>query len=141
MPATFESLGIKFLYPDNWTLTERAAEEGISGATFELPTGGFFSIERTTESIPAEQVMDEIESSISAEYGEVEREPAEVSYGFADEQSVDFRFYYLDLIIVSRLMMVRIDPHRFVIQIQAESRDFEANERVFEAIMKQIQPQ
>ena len=46
MPATFESLGLNFLYPDNWVIAPRSAEEGIDGATFELPSGGFFSIER-----------------------------------------------------------------------------------------------
>jgi hypothetical protein len=51
---------------------------------------------------------------------------------------VDFRFYYLDLLITSRLVIVATDEATLVVQMQAESRDFDANEMVFAAILKQI---
>jgi hypothetical protein len=37
-------------------------------------------------------------------------------------------------------MIARINDLKFVIQMQAESRDFDANELVFQAILKQIRP-
>lgn len=145
MPATFESLGIKFLYPDNWTVTDRSPEEGIDGVTFDLPTGGFFSIERARSVASGDELIDEIEAAIAKEYGQVEREPVEdspITETLTDgERLIEFRFYYLDLIIVSRLMIARINDLKFVIQMQAESRDFDANELVFQAILKQIRPE
>ncbi len=138
MPATFESLGLKFLYPDNWTVSDRLADEGIEGVTFDLPTGGFFSIERARGISSNDELIDEVEATIAKEYGEVERENVDGAELLDGERAIDFRFYYLDLIIVSRLMIVRIHDLKFVMQMQAESRDFDANELVFAAILKQI---
>lgn len=136
MPATFESPGIKFLYPDNWTIAERAEDEGGDGGTFELPSGGFFSIERDREGQLIEELIEEITDSLEQDYGEVERD--ESDQGTPDERVVDFRFYYLDLLIISRLVVLRVGDATYVIQMQAESRDFDANEMVFAAILKQI---
>jgi hypothetical protein len=150
MPSTFDSLGLSFLYPDNWVIAERLAEEGIDGATFELPSGGFFSLERidrlgpdrvatAEDGVREETLIASIEKLIVADYGQVEREewPAE-KLGQAD-RIIDLNFYYLDLLIISRLIFIGLADGKFVIQIQAESRSFEENELVFSAIMKQLQ--
>jgi hypothetical protein len=53
--------------------------------------------------------------------------------------AVDYRFYYLDLLIISRLMFSEISGLTYAIQFQSESRDFEKNELVINAILKQIE--
>jgi hypothetical protein len=138
MPATFESSGLKFLYPDNWTLAPRSEDEGDDGGTFELPSGGFFSIERDREGQLFEELLEEIADSLEQDYGEIERDEPELEYILGGERVVDFRFYYLDLLVVSRLAVIRIDEATYVIQMQTESRNFDSNEMVFAAILKQI---
>ncbi len=135
MPATFDSFGLKFLYPDNWTIADRAEIEGNSGVTFELPCGGFFSIEPLRVGQLTDELIGEVADSIAEEYGEVERD--EIA---TDDRgrTVDLRFYYLDLMVVSRLKFIQIGDRDFFVQMQAESRDFDSNEMVFEAILKQI---
>jgi hypothetical protein len=186
MPATFESLGLQFLYPDNWTLAKRSPEDGIEGVTFDLPNGGFFSIERLdrlgpqrltgNEEVGADDdllddyllgdellggsihdVLDEglvsptdphqqqealieaIENLIAQEYGEVERDQWPSDRLASADRIVEFSFYYLDLLIISRLIFIRVGDGNFAIQIQSESRSFEENELVFAAIMQQLQ--
>jgi len=138
MPATFESFGIKFLYPDNWTVAHRDQEEGSDGVTFDLPTGGFFSLEREREGQLVEELIEEIADSIEQQYGDVEREELQLEDAVGNERTVEFRFYYLDLVIVSRLVILNLHDATYVIQMQAESRDFDSNELVFAAILKQI---
>jgi hypothetical protein len=138
MPATFESFGIKFLYPDNWTVADRDQSDGNEGVTLELPSGGFFTIERESVGQLIEELIEEIAESIEQDYGEVEREDVRLDDAPSDERAVDFRFYYLDLLITSRLVIVATDEATLVVQMQAESRDFDANEMVFAAILKQI---
>ena len=135
MPATFESFGLRFLYPDNWTIAERAEDEGSDGVTLELPSGGFFSIEPIREGQLEEELIEEIADSIAEDYGEVEREEVPSEDGW---RTVDFQFYYLDLLVVCRVKIVPIGSVTYVIQMQAESRDFEENAMVFAAILKQI---
>ena len=138
MPATFDSFGLKFLYPDNWSIADRAEDEGTDGVTFELPTGGFLSIEPVRDGQLEEELIEEVAESIEEEYGEVEREEVATD---AAARTVDFEFYYLDLLIVSRMKIVPIGTTTYVIQMQAESRDFDKNALVFEAILKQIREQ
>jgi hypothetical protein len=138
MPASFESFGIKFLYPDNWTVTDREEHADQDGVTLELPSGGFFTLEREHEGQLAEELIEEVADSLQEDYGDVEREEIQLDNASAGEKAVDFRFYYLDLLIISRLVIVHLDNATYVIQMQAESRDFDANERVFAALMNQI---
>ncbi len=138
MPATFDSFGVQFLYPDNWQVAQREEDESNEGVTMELPGGGFFSIERNREGVLDEELIEEVAETLEEEYEEVEREEVELDEAPADERVVDFRFYYLDLLIVSRLILIDIGGDRYLIQFQAESRDFESNEMVLAAILKQI---
>ena len=138
MPATFDDFGIKFLYPDNWSVLGRDESEGQEGVTLELPTGGFFSIERGREGDVPDAILDSLASSFENEYGEVEREELPGDSDAGIERAVEFRFYYLDLLITSRLLFLTRHQIPYVIQMQAESRDFDTNEQVFEAIVQQL---
>mgnify|MGYP001816564471 FL=1 len=138
MPATFSSFGIQFLYPENWIVAEREKDSGTVGVTLELPTGGFFSIERELQGMLDEELIEEVSDTIETEYEEVEREEISLEGAGRDERTVDFRFYYLDLLIISRLVLITIGDFRYLIQFQAESRDFDANELVLAAILQQL---
>ena len=138
MPASFESFGIKFLYPENWTLVERSEDESQEGVTLELPCGGFFTIEREREGQIEEEIIEELSDAFEQEYEEIEREDIELENAGSGEHAVEFRFYYLDLLVISRAVILHTDDSKYLIQMQAESRDFDANEMVFSAILKQI---
>lgn len=138
MPKSLESFSIRFLYPDNWVEAERGESEGLEGVTLELPSGGFFSIERIQEDQPLDELIDQIIASFQADYGEIEREDLVVDRYADVERAVEIRFYYLDLLVLSRLLVLHRGGRSYVVQMQAESRDFDANELVFDAIMKQL---
>ena len=44
MPAHFDSLGISFQYPDNWTLDDSDALLGRKSVTVYSPGGAFWSV-------------------------------------------------------------------------------------------------
>lgn len=138
MPASFDSFGVKFLYPDNWKVIDRADDEGGEGVTLELPSGGFFTIEREHEGQIEEEIIEELADALEQEYEQIEREEIRLDDASPNERAVEFRFYYLDLLVISRAVIMPIDEWVYVIQMQAESRDFDANEMVFSAILKQI---
>lgn len=138
MPATFDSFGIKFLYPDNWSVMDRGEDEGNDGVTFELPSGGFFTIEREHQGELTGELLEGIADSMEEEYGTLEREDFHLDDAPEDERAVEFRFYYLDLLIISRVVVMKVRDATYVVQMQAESRDFDSNEMVFTAILKQL---
>ena len=44
MPAVYDKMGIRFLYPDNWQLDEEEALHGDQSVTVYSPGGAFWSI-------------------------------------------------------------------------------------------------
>jgi len=147
MPKTFEGFGLKLLYPDNWDEMARAEDEGDQGVTFELPSGGFVSLETLPITREDDVILSEIDTMLREQYEDVERENIELPGAFEDERAMDVRFYYLDLVVISRAILLDAPPStrdqmpiagRILVQYQAESRDFEENELVVSAILKQI---
>ena len=138
MPAKFDSFGVTFLYPENWTVLDRAEGEDETGITLELPSGGFFSIERVEPASDPQFLIDEVAKTLQAEYNEIEQESIQLEGAAADESAADVRFYYLDLVVVSRVIVIPDEEGTLLIQFQAELRDFDANEKVLDAILTQI---
>jgi hypothetical protein len=138
MPATFKSFGVRFLYPENWIELPRDGADGQLGVTFELPNGGFFAIECQSIDQLVEEIVEEIADSFERDYGEVEREDVELESLASVARAVEFRFYFLDLLVQSRLIVLEKRGQRLVVQIQAESREFDRNEPVFAAVLMQL---
>ena len=141
MPQTNTDLGIELLHPENWTPAPR--EDATSGGvTFDLPGGGFFSIDPTDgdDEEAIDRLFETTQSVIEADYGSVEREPLAAETARGMYRGEDFQFYFLDLIITSRLMILLGNDRDYAVQIQAEQRDFEKNEEVFQAILAQLLP-
>ena len=44
MPSTYDKLGVRFLYPDNWILDEEDAPNGNPSVTVQSPGGAFWSL-------------------------------------------------------------------------------------------------
>ncbi len=138
MPAQFEAFGRTVLYPENWTRAESGDEEtAAEDVTLEMPSGGFLTIQRAGQHLSDDEVVRQVRTAIADDYNEVDA----VEVDTEDEhitRIVDFQFYYLDLLIVSRLILIRNDSDRLVVQVQSEDRDFERNEPVYRAILKQL---
>jgi hypothetical protein len=137
MPSTFDDFGIHFLYPDNWIIQSRDSDDVSDTVTLELPRGGFFAVTKYRESPPLDVVMEKIVSAMKAEYPELEAEEIG-DVDDDDSEAVEMRFYYLDLLIVARVRVLVVSGVTLAVQIQAESREFDAGEPVFAAMLKSI---
>ena len=105
---------------------------------FEPPAGGFFSVERADTEATDVGLIEQVAAAVAAEYSDIERDVVHLDGALLNEQAIDLSFYYLDLLIVSRIVLMHTGDQRLLIQIQAESRAFDANAPVFDAILKQI---
>jgi hypothetical protein len=135
MPQQFEGLGLSLLYPDSWTLIEEGTEGGTRGVNLESPGGSFLSINVYDMQADPADVIAEATEAMEAEYDEIESEPLQVTVADQQLHGTVQRFYYLDFVIVSKIIAVPHGEQMFLVQIQGEDRDIEQNERVFEAIL------
>ena len=134
MPSTFDDFGVHFLYPDNWQIQARDADDECESVTLEMPNGGFFSVTKYRHSPAIQDVLEGIASAMKSEYPEAEIEETEDD----DADIMEMRFYYLDLLIIARVTAMVLAKQTVVVQIQAESRAFDAGEPVFNAMLKSI---
>ncbi|WP_153557731.1 hypothetical protein [Roseimaritima sediminicola] len=138
MPATFDDYGVRFMYPDNWEVAERTANDESVGVTIESPDGTFFALNRYSDLHSASELLDQVETAMRAEYEELEVQHPDLENGRPGEVARDLLFYYLDLLIVSRTLVIPDRGDLLLVQMQSENRDFEKNELVFTAMLQTL---
>lgn len=134
MPAVYENFGVRFLYPENWTITDEEIEDWPRMVTLQSPETSFLTLYIYPPLHQPRQVVDEIIGTISGEYGELEVLPAKETIGDALTRGVDIAFFYLDLLVEAKIRSVKTPSALLVWHYQAESREFDKMEPVFQAM-------
>ena len=133
MPALFDKFGIKFLYPDGWTLETSTAEDE-EGATVYSPGGGFWSVAiRSADEDPAELAKIAL-VAIGDEYADLDSEPADETVAGQQLIGYDVNFYCLDLTNTAQIRACRRDSRTLLLLWQAEDREFDEVSNIFRAI-------
>lgn len=138
MPATFEEYGVRFLYPDNWEIAERSADDESVGVTIESPGGAFFSLHRYRNQSLPDHLLRQAADAMREEYEELESESYEDPDALPGESGSELRFYYLDLLITARILVIPDADDLLLVQMQGENRDFDQQARVFDAMLKTL---
>lgn len=133
MPANYQNLGVEFLYPENWTLTDEQATGWPRSMSLQMPDGGFFVLQIHPASSPFE-LAEEVLKTMKEEYASVEAEPASELLEGHELVGFDLHFYYLDLIIAARVRAVLLADQTYVWFFQAEDQEFDRLTPVFLAI-------
>ncbi len=136
MPKQFSGFGISFLYPDNWRVTEEGdpTNPGM-GVTVESPGGAFLSIIRYVGVQESAEMIDSFRQTMEREYEEVETEEIDLAIQDWELSGISQSFYYLDLLITSKVLAANYLQDLFIIQIQGEDRELTQLDQVFQAIL------
>ncbi len=132
--AVFDKLGIRFQYPDNWTLDETEALAGERSVTVYSPEGAFWSLTLHPPLEPAEPLLQAVLKTMRKEYAELDAE--EVSETIADVAltGYDLNFYCLDLTNTALVRVAHTPEITLLLMCQAEDREYQRVERVFQAM-------
>ncbi len=130
----FDRLGIRFQYPENWTLeTDEAAGERATVTAYS-PGGGFWSVVRhPPESDPAELAASVL-AAMRAEYDELDSEAAGEEVASVELTGYDLNFYCLDLTNTAIVRVAQTAEATYLVVYQAEDRDFDKLQQVFRAM-------
>ena len=132
MPAEFNKRGISFQYPDNWTLDEEEVQAGQGSVTVYSPGGAFWSV--TREGPDAPSLARHVVQAIQNEYEQCEFEPMVRRIGEHEVDGFELNFYCLDFLITAHVLNVHSTQGQLAVLYQAESRDFDRLQPVFDAI-------
>jgi hypothetical protein len=134
MPATFDKLGVQFLYPENWTLDEQEALAGDNAVTVYSPEGAFWSLMLHPAGVDPRELTLAALNAMKAEFTDFEAEPASEEIEGIALSGYDMNFYCLDLTNTALVRSGHLSDATCVILYQAEDRDFASVEPVFRAI-------
>lgn len=134
MTAVFEQHGLRIQYPENWELQQHQAGGQAVEIQIVAPSGAFWSLLAFDRSADAEKLMQEILRSINEQYESAESNPVVEVMGRFNASGHDTFFFYLDLLITHRMRCIESGDHKLLITWQAENREFDQIEPVFQAI-------
>lgn len=136
VPAVYEHRGIRFLYPENWSLVDEEYEDWPHSVTVQSPQTGFWSLHVYPPGQELKPLVKEVVESIQSSFPDQELEvlPVTDEVGETTTKGVDVTFFYLDLLVEARVRTLKTPSATLIWHYQAESRELEAMDQVFLAI-------
>lgn len=135
MPAIFDRLGISFQYPENWLLEESSAIADAHTVSLESPGGGFWSVTFWPLPVDPKYVAEEALSAMKEDYDDLEFVPIEEAVAGFPLLGFDLNFVYLDMTSTSCIRAANTPAGTYLLQYQAEDREFEEVGPVFQAMI------
>ena len=134
MTAIYDKLGLRFMYPEGWSITEDNVTDLPRSLAMESPRGGAWELIVYDGRREAEDLTGEVLAAMRNEYEGIEVSPLETQFGDVTAVGYNLYFYHLDLLINSRALAAHFGDKTVLLLWQAEDRVFEELEPVFIAM-------
>lgn len=135
MPGQFAGFGIVLMYPDTWIVDQEVDGEAVS---VESPEGAFLTISKCPAATAPSLALAQARAAMDQEYEQVECEAIDRQFGPLQLSGELLRFVYLDLIITSQLLLANHAGACYLVQTQAEDRDHDRLQPVFDAMLTSL---
>ncbi len=134
MPATCKIPGLRFQYPENWTIDEEDEKTHNRAVTVYSPSGAFWSVARYPDSADPTKLARSAVEAMREEYDSLEVHEAGESIAGHELVGYDLFFYCLDLTNTAQVRATTVNEATYVVFYQAEDREFDRIGPVFRAI-------
>lgn len=141
MPAVYDCMGVKFLYPENWTLDDGVDDEESPDARQNSvwvysPGGAFWSVSIYPPNRAATELAAEVLHTLRSEYESVAFDSETVTETVEGQDMVgyDMSFIYLDLTSTAVVRGFTTPRATYVVFFQAEDRELAEIRPVFDAM-------
>ncbi|MGF1579611.1 MAG: hypothetical protein ACFCD0_09625 [Gemmataceae bacterium] len=138
MPQQFEEAGLRFTFPDDWTI-ERESDEDSLSLTLQGPGTAFMMISQDTSSPDPDEMLASSLEALEAEYEYMEVEERVDSFAELPAFGHDVHFIVLDLPNTCCVRTFTTDNATYMILWQATDTDMEQLEETFEGICQSIE--
>jgi len=141
MPAVFDQLGIRFEYPDNWSVDQESLDPmTVDGeqVVVSSPNTAFWQLSKHPAGAELEGLFDEALSALRTVYQEMEVEPVQSRLEGRDIPGFDVNFYCLDFTNTSWLRGFQTSEATYILLCQAEDRELPTVGPVFLAMLASV---
>jgi hypothetical protein len=134
MPGLYEKDGLRFAYPDNWTLDEDDQGQADAAVTVTSPQTAFWSVMYYRGERDVRQLAACVVDALKSEYPQVEIDEAPASIDGGDACGYDLSFSYVDLLSTATIRAFQHTGGTYLVLSQAEDHELSVVEPVFEAM-------
>ncbi len=134
MTAVFDKHGLHFQYPETWEIQESYAPDQALEIYLLAPSGAFWSMLAYSSDSDGSVLMRDVLDSFDQQYDGFETKATRETLADTTMNGFDSHFFCLDLLVTNKMRTLQVDEHHLLIMAQAESREFEKQEMVFNAI-------
>ncbi len=137
MPALYDSIGLRFEYPDNWTIESETQSKG-SQVVVSSPETAFWHAGKYDSGTDLEPLFDEALAALRTEYRDMEVSTVEEQVDGQLVTGYDVDFYLFDFISTAQLRGVATTEATYLVVSQAEDREMQAVGPVFRAMLASL---
>ncbi len=134
MTGHYENFGIRFLYPENWSIAEEDASGWPRTVTLQNPSGAFWSLHVYSPPRKPLELTTTVLETMRGEYEDFESQEATDVMGDIEIHGFDMDFYCLDMVVEARVRGVTVGEATYLFFYQAESQEFTKLDQVFRAM-------
>lgn len=134
MPETYDNQGVRFAYPDNWTVEDPPGEEAELQVTVSSPDTAFWSLNVYPGLRDIRELRQEVLQAMQAEYPQTEADEVEEIVDGTPVVGYDLGFYCFDLTNSAKVRVFHRQRSTCLVLCQSEDREYEQVEPVFDAM-------
>lgn len=138
MPASYNRLDIRFIYPENWTVSDEQFDEWPHGVTLQSPGGAFWEVQLYPAETDPEDLVAKVLDAMQEEYADLESQAVTEDLGDSPTVGLDLRFFCLDFLVTAQVRSFSAEAGTYLFIYQAENREFDRQEAVFQAITQSL---
>jgi len=141
MPAVFDQLGIRFEYPDNWSVDQEFLDPTTADGeqvVVSSPHTAFWQLSKHPPEADLEGLFDEALSALRSVYREMEVTPSSDTLEDRDVEGFDVSYFCLDFTSTSWLRGFKTPEATYLVHCQAEDRELERAGPVFRAMLASV---
>jgi hypothetical protein len=138
MAATFEESGVRFLYPENWTVEREDNEDGWN-VTVQSPETAFLVITVNEELPTTEEMLATALEALKADYPDLEADDCVDTVAGQPAVGHDIRFVSLDLTNTCWTRSFYSAAGTILVLCQCNDLESEIHERVLRAICASLE--
>ena len=134
MTGIYQRRGIQFRYPENWTLADDSLDAFPRTISLQAPSGAFWSVDIHPFSVDPDDLLSQVLEAMRGEYPDLEASATNEAVAGNPSSGYDLYFCCLDFVVACRLRAFHQGHATYMLTFQAEDREFDQMEPVFQAI-------
>lgn len=134
MPSYYDQHGVRFAYPDNWTVEEPEDDEAELQVSVLSPDTAFWSLSIYPGLRDLRELAEQVLEAMKVEYAALEHDPADSVVEGSSVVGYDLSFYCFDLTNSAQIRVFHRQRSTCLVLCQAEDREYENLEAVFGAM-------